>query len=74
MMGCVTCEEHLEDEVNICLCCAQFCHAGHKLKKINLGKKGKATCDCGAGNFDSCPDLNSQNPLKNVGVTKETWG
>jgi hypothetical protein len=42
--SCEDCEKDLEDETIICECCAIFCHAGHKIKKGNLGRPIQSSC------------------------------
>ena len=54
-----------DDTLGVCLICAMFCHAGHKLVPGAYGRDAKVVCDCGSGKYNECATLNDKNPLKN---------
>ena len=62
-MLCETCEKITGEDVIVCLCCAEFCHAGHKLMKGNKGKRSRIVCSCGSNTFPECPVNDKDNPL-----------
>ena len=55
----------------MCEVCALFCHAGHDLEPGNRGNPSRTICDCGAGWFDDCKDINSKNPLNDFGLVSK---
>ena len=62
-MLCETCEQTTGEDVIVCLCCAEFCHAGHRLMKGNKGKRSRIVCSCGSNTFPDCPVNDIENPL-----------
>ena len=62
-MLCETCEYTTGEDVIVCLCCAEFCHAGHRLMKGNKGKRSRVVCSCGSNTFPECPVNDKDNPL-----------
>ena len=50
----------------ICLSCAEFCHAGHKLMKGKKGKRSRIVCSCGSNTFPDCPVNDKKNPLISI--------
>ena len=62
-MLCETCEIITGEDVVVCLCCAEFCHKGHKMMKGNKGRKSRVVCSCGSNTFPKCPVNDQDNPL-----------
>ena len=65
-MLCETCETFTGEDVVVCLCCAEFCHQGHRMMKGNKGRKGRVVCSCGSNIFPDCPKSDKGNPLVNI--------
>lgn len=65
-MLCETCEEITGEDVVVCLCCAEFCHRGHRMMKGNKGRRGRVVCSCGSNIFPECPKSDQGNPLVNI--------
>ena len=65
-MLCETCEAITEEDVVVCLSCAEFCHKGHKLMKGNKGRKSRVVCSCGSNSFPNCPVNDKRNPLADI--------
>ena len=65
-MLCETCEETTGEDVIVCLCCKEFCHAGHRLMKGNKGKRNRVVCSCGSNTFLDCPVNDKGNSLAEI--------
>ena len=61
-----TCEIITGEDVVVCLCCAEFCHKGHKLMKGNKGRRSRVVCSCGSNTFPDCPVNDKGNPLADI--------
>ena len=63
---CKTCDKVANHEIKVCVCCARFCHAGHKLFLAQRGHKDNITCDCGMNLYNKLPINKRKNPLSKI--------